>query len=78
MNDSYGDNLVIFITLAQWDVKEIDCKGVWLVYISPLQLTKANRKQLLTFKIVKIYPPPVAFSLRSFKSDRLLDGDYLN
>ena len=42
-NDSYGDNLVIFVTLAQSDVKEIDCKGVWLVYILPLQLTKANR-----------------------------------
>ena len=26
-----------------WTIKEIDCKGVWLVYISPLQLTKANR-----------------------------------
>ena len=37
----YGDNLVIFITLSSLsDSKEIGCKGVWLVYISPLQLTK--------------------------------------
>jgi hypothetical protein len=27
----------------------------------------------LAFKIVKIYPHPLTFSLRFFKSDRLLD-----
>jgi len=51
------------------DLKEIGCKSVWLVYISPLF---RPIEQLLAFKIVKIYPHPVTFSLRSFKSDRLL------
>jgi hypothetical protein len=52
------------------DLKEIGCKSVWLVYISPLF---RPIEQLLAFKIVKIYPHPVTFSLRFFKSDRLLD-----
>src|SRR6185437_13409604 len=51
------------------DLKEIGCKSVWLVYISPLF---RPIEQLLAFKIVKIYPHPVTFSLRFFKSDRLL------
>jgi hypothetical protein len=50
-------------------LKEIGCKSVWLVYISPLF---RPIEQLLAFKIVKIYPHPVTFSLRFFKSDRLL------
>src|SRR6185437_4844747 len=53
------------------DLKEIGCKSVWLVYISPLF---RPIEQLLAFKIVKIYPHPVTFSLRFFKSDRLPDG----
>src|SRR6185437_12014628 len=53
------------------DLKEIGCKSVWLVYISPLF---RPIEQLLAFKIVKIYPHPVIFSLRFFKSDRLLAG----
>ena len=52
-------------------LKEIGCKNVWLVYISPLF---RPIEQLLVFKIVKIYPHPVTFSLRFFKSDRLLAG----
>ncbi len=52
------------------DLKEIDCKSVWLVYISPLF---RPIEQLLVFKIVKIYPHPAAFSLRFFKSGRLLE-----
>jgi hypothetical protein len=52
------------------DLKEIGCKSVWLGYISPLF---RPIEQLLAFKIVKIYPYPVTFSLRFFKSDRLLD-----
>jgi hypothetical protein len=51
-------------------LKEIGCKSVWLVYISSLF---RPIEQLLAFKIVKIYPHPVTFSLRFFKSDRLLD-----
>jgi hypothetical protein len=51
------------------DLKEIGCKSGWLVYISPLF---RPIEQLLAFKIVKIYPHPVTFSLRFFKSDRLL------
>jgi len=51
------------------DLKEIGCKSVWLVYISPLF---RPIEQLLAVKIVKIYPHPVTFSLRFFKSDRLL------
>jgi hypothetical protein len=54
------------------DLKEIGCKSVWLVYISPLF---RPIEQLLAFKIVKIYPHPVTFSLRFFKSDRLLGGE---
>jgi len=50
------------------DLKEIGCKSVWLVYISPLF---RPIEQLLAFKIVKIHPHPVTFSLRFFKSDRL-------
>jgi hypothetical protein len=53
------------------DLKEIGCKSVWLVYISPLF---RPIEQLLAFKIVKIYPHPVTFSLRFFKSDRLLEA----
>jgi hypothetical protein len=52
------------------DLKEIGCKSAWLVYISPLF---RPIEQLLAFKIVKIYPHPVTFSLRFFKSDRLLE-----
>jgi len=54
------------------DLKEIGCKSVWLVYISPFF---RPIEQLLAFKIVKIYPHPVTFSLRFFKSDRLLGGN---
>ena len=57
------------------DLKEIGCKSVWLVYISPLF---RPIEQLLAFKIVKIYPHPVAFSLRFFKSDRLLENIFMN
>jgi len=53
------------------DLKEIGYKSVWLVYISPLF---RPIEQLLAVKIVKIYPHPVTFSLRFFKSDRLLAG----
>jgi hypothetical protein len=51
------------------DLKEIGCKSIWLVYISPLF---RPIEQPLAFKIVKIYPHPAAFSLRFFKSGRLL------
>src|SRR5665213_1275072 len=50
-------------------LKEIGCKSVWLVYISPLF---RPIEQLLAFKIVTIHPHPITFSLRFFKSDRLL------
>jgi len=51
------------------DLKEIGCKSIWLVYISPLF---RPIERLLAFKIVKIHPCPVTFSLRFFKSDGLL------
>ena len=51
------------------DLKEIGCKSVWTVHISPLFRAI---ERLLAFKIVKICPRPVTFSLRFFKSDRLL------
>jgi hypothetical protein len=51
------------------DLKEIGCKSVWTVHISPLFRAI---ERLLAFKIVKICPRPVVFSLRFFKSDRLL------
>ena len=40
------------------DLKEIGCKSVWLVYISPLF---RPIEQLLDLKIVKIYPTPSHF-----------------
>jgi hypothetical protein len=49
------------------DLKEIGCKSDWTVHISPLF---RPIEQPLAFKIVKICPRPVAFSLRFFKSDR--------
>jgi hypothetical protein len=42
------------------DLKEISCKSVWTVHISPLF---RPIEQLLTFIIVKICPRPVTFSL---------------
>jgi hypothetical protein len=47
------------------DLKEIGCKSVWTVHISPLFRAI---ERLLAFKIC---PRPVTFSLRFFKSDRL-------
>ncbi len=55
------------------DLKEIGCKSVWLPYISPLF---RPIEQLLAVKIVKVYPPSAAFSLRFFKSGRLLTCHY--
>ncbi len=51
------------------NLKEIGCKNVWPVHISPLFWPI---EQLLAFKIVKICPRPVIFSLGFFKSGRLL------
>ena len=52
------------------DLKEIGCKSAWSVHISPLFW---SIERLLTCKIVKICPSPAEFSLRFFKSDRLLE-----
>jgi len=46
------------------DLKENGCKSAWLAYISPLF---RSTEQLLVFKIVKIYPYPITFSLRFFR-----------
>jgi len=51
------------------DLKEIGCKSAWPVHISPLFW---SIERLLTCKTVKICPRPAEFSLRFFKSDRLL------
>jgi len=51
------------------DLKEIGCKSVWPVHISPLFW---SIELLLACKIGKICPRPAEFSLRFFKSDRLL------
>ena len=51
------------------DLKEIGCKFAWTVHISLLFWAI---EELLPCKIIKIWPRPVKFSLRFFKSDRLL------
>ena len=51
------------------DLKKIGCKSAWPVHILPLFW---STERLLTCKIVKICPRPAEFSLRFFKSDRLL------
>jgi len=51
------------------DLKEIGCKSAWPVHISPLFW---SIERLLTCKTGKICPRPAEFSLRFFKSDRLL------
>jgi hypothetical protein len=56
------------------DLKEIGCKSVWPVHISTLFWAI---ERLLPCKIVKICPRPAKFSLRFFKSDRLLVDQYL-
>ena len=56
------------------DLREIGCKMIWPVHISPLYC--ANGKTI-GLKIVKIYPRPSHFSLRFLKSDRLLDKNHL-
>ena len=53
------------------DLKEIGCKSVWLIHISPLF---RPIEWLLAFKIRKICPHPDTFSLRFFKPDRLPAG----
>jgi len=63
------DTFILYSLGSLSDLKEIGCKSVWLVYISPLF---RPIEQLLAFKIVKIYLHPVTFSLRFFKADRLL------
>ncbi|OIP19144.1 MAG: hypothetical protein AUK53_00535 [Betaproteobacteria bacterium CG2_30_59_46] len=50
-------------------MKEIGCKSAWPVHISPLFW---SIERLLTCKTGKICPRPAEFSLRFFKSDRLL------
>jgi hypothetical protein len=63
------------------DLKEIGCKSAWAAHISPLFW---SIERLLTCKTGKICPHPAEFSLRFFKSDRLLDffldfgGDIVN
>ncbi len=56
-------------TSSLLDLKEIGCKGIWVPGISPLCWLI---EQILAFKVVKICPHPVIFSLRFFKSGRLL------
>ncbi|ARO87546.1 hypothetical protein EBAPG3_007050 [Nitrosospira lacus] len=51
------------------DLKEIGCKSVWPVHILPLF---RSIEHLLAFRMGKICPRPATFSLRFFKSDRLL------
>jgi len=51
------------------DLKEIYCKFAWTAHISPLSW---SIEQLLTCETSKICPRPAKFSLRFFKSDRLL------
>jgi hypothetical protein len=51
------------------DLKEIGCKSAWSVHVSPFSW---SIERLLTCKTVKICPRPAEFSLRFFKSDRLL------
>ena len=51
------------------DLKVIGRKSAWPVHISPIFW---SIEQLLTCKIGKICPRPGEFSLRFFKSDRLL------
>ena len=53
------------------DLKEIGCKSAWTIHIPPLSRTI---EELLPFKIDEIWLRPVRFSLRFFKSDRLLDA----
>ena len=50
-------------------MKEIGCKSAWPVHISPIFWAI---ERLLPCKIVKTCPRPAEFSLRFFKSDRLL------
>jgi len=57
------------ITSSLSDLKEIGCKSAWPVHISPLFW---SIERLLTCKTGKICPRPAEFSLRFFKSDRLL------
>jgi len=52
------------------DLKEIGCKSAWPVHISPLSWAI---ERLLPGETVKICPRPAEFSLRFFKSDRLLE-----
>jgi len=54
------------------DLKEIGCKSAWAVHISPLFW---SIERLLTCKTGKICPRPAEFSLRFFKSDRLLGNN---
>ena len=51
------------------DLKEIGCKSAWPVHISPISWAI---ERLLPGETVKICPRPAGFSLRFFKSDRLL------
>jgi len=51
------------------DLKEIGCKSAWTIHIPPLSRAI---EELLPFKIDEIWLRPVRFSLRFFKSDRLL------
>ena len=51
------------------DLKEIGCKSVWPVHVSPISWAI---ERLLPGEIVKTCPRPAEFSLRFFKSDRLL------
>jgi hypothetical protein len=56
----------------QSGLMEICCKFTRVVYIL---LLSRSMEQLLTYKIDKTLPHPVEFSLRFFKSDRLLPNE---
>ena len=51
------------------DLKEIGCKMIWPVHISPFFGANGTT---IGLKIVSICPRPYHFSLRFFMSDRLL------